>query len=231
MDAENSSLPPQTAYGSKPRYAELIAIIVLGGLHVATELAVSLAAARVFNAVATIAVLAYVVWRASRTKNVFQVWGVRLDNFLSALRDQLIFALPAAVLLIACGIRFRFFPPPNTFWVAFLLYPVWGMAQQFVLQNFVVRNLKNLISSRCLRSLLAALLFGLVHVPRIPIVAMAVIAAFFLTMIYERRPNIWAVGCVHGMLGALVFYFVLGDDPGERILEFWGRLSHAASFG
>jgi hypothetical protein len=31
------------------------------------------------------------------------------------------------------------------------------------------------------------------------------------------------VGCVHGLLGALAFYILLGEDPGADMLKFLGR--------
>jgi len=41
----------------------------------------------------------------------------------------------------------------------------------------------------------------------------------FFTPIYRRFPNLWAVGLAHGLLGALAFYLVLGEDPGADILQ------------
>ncbi len=207
-------------YGSRPCYGELIAIIAAGGLHVAAEVAVSSTAARLFNVGVAIVFLSYVTWRASRTSQVVRIWGMQFGAFWPALKLQLVFGVPAMAILVAWGIHSNLFPPPRTFWLAVVLYPVWGIAQQFALQNLLARNLRTLVRPRVVRALLAAGLFGLAHVPLIPIVVLTLVGGFFLTWIYEHRPNLWAAGCVHGVLGAMAFYFVLGKDPGARLLQF-----------
>ena len=44
-------------------------------------------------------------------------------------------------------------------------------------------------------------------------------AGFFFTLIYRRHPNLWAVGILHGFLGALAYYLVLGEDPGGMVIN------------
>lgn len=204
---------------SRPCYGELIAIIVAGGLHIVAEVAVSTTSARLFNLGVAIAFLIYIVWRAGSSRHVLHIWGMQWTNFWPALKLQLAFGLPAVAFLVAYGIYSNSFPPPQTFWLAVILYPVWGIAQQFALQNLLARNLQTFVRPRAVRALLAAGLFGLAHMPLIPIVVLTFFGGFFLTWIYERRPNLWAAGCVHGVLGAMAFYFVLGKDPGARVWE------------
>ena len=206
-------------YETRPCYGELIAIVVAGGLHVAAEVTVSSTAARVFNVGVAIAFLFYVTWRAGSTRHMVHIWGMQFANFWPSLKFQLMFGLPAMALLVAYGIYSNSFPPPRTFWLAVILYPVWGIVQQFALQNLLVRNLRTVVRPRVARALLAAGFFGLAHVPLIPIVVLTFVGGFFLTWIYEHRPNLWAAGCVHGVLGAMAFYFVLGKDPGARLWE------------
>jgi uncharacterized protein len=207
-------------YESQPCYGELIAIISAGGLHVVAEVAVSTFAARLFNVGMAIGSLIYIIWRASRARYVLRVWGMQLTNFWPALKLQLAFGIPAMAFLVAYGIYSDSFPPPHTFWLAVILYPVWGIAQQFALQNLLARNLQIFVRPHPIRALLAAGLFALAHVPLMPIVMLTLVGGFFLTWIYTRRPNLWAVGSVHGVLGAMAFYFVLGKDPGGRIWEY-----------
>jgi membrane protease YdiL (CAAX protease family) len=205
---------------SRPCFGELIAIVLAGGLHIAAEVTMSTTAARVFNLGVASAFLIYIIWRACSARHVLRIWGMQLTNFWPALKLQLVFAIPAMAFLIAFGIYSNSFPPPRTFWLAVILYPVWGIAQQFALQNLLARNLQTLVRPRMVRALLAAGLFGLAHVPLIPIVVLTFVGGFFLTWIYENRPNLWAAGCIHGVLGAMAFYFVLGKDPGARLWEY-----------
>jgi membrane protease YdiL (CAAX protease family) len=44
-------------------------------------------------------------------------------------------------------------------------------------------------------------------------------AGIVFTRIFEARPNLWAVGIAHGLLGALAYYIVMGVDPGAQMLS------------
>lgn len=180
----------------------------------------SLAAARVFNALAAAAIAIYVVWRACVSKHAIRVWGLRRDNFWRSLRAQLCFAVPAAAALYGVGLFLGSVPLPVTFWLTLALYPLWGIAQQFALQNMIVNNLRALISHDVARAFVAALLFGLSHYPRALLVLLSFAAGFCFTLIYQRHRNLWAVGCVHGLLGAMAYYVVLQEDPGAKILDY-----------
>src|SRR5690242_2994017 len=96
---ESNSLETEQFKPEKPCYPELAAILMAGAGHVITELAVSHAAAQVYNGAVVIGFGVYLAIRASRGRDVFRVWGMRRDNFLPALRAQLAFALPAGVVV------------------------------------------------------------------------------------------------------------------------------------
>lgn len=203
----------------RPCYGELLAVICIGAGHVIVELAISLDAARIYNTVALSLGAAYLVWRAATTKGLLRQWGLRADNFRNALRCHSLFLAAATAGLVAWGAFSGRLVLSHTAWVVLLLYPFFGVAQQFILQNLIASNLSGLIRQPLLCAFVAALLFGLSHLPRTSLVIFAFIAGFFLTLGYRRQPNLWAVGMIHGYLAALLFYFVLGKDPGARILE------------
>lgn len=215
----STAAQPSNDYADRPCYPELIAIIIAGALHVASEVVLSLSVARIYNALASLCFLIYVGWRATHTKGVFTVWGMRRDNFGAALRAQLGVAAPAVLFFVGLGIVWGSFPLPKTFWLTLALYPVWGIAQQFALQNFIARNLRGFLSHPVAIAGAAAILFAASHSPRSALVVLALFAGFLFTLLYQRFPNVWAVGVVHGMIGALVFYIVLGEDPGAEILS------------
>jgi membrane protease YdiL (CAAX protease family) len=208
---------------SQPRLSELLAIVAIGVAHVCIELVASVDATRVYNVAAGIAVIAYLIWRATTTNSILRVWGMRRDNFWPALRVQLIFGVPAAACLILLGLVNRTVPLPRSFWLVCALYPLFGVAQQFVLQNLLARNLTKLVPHRMLLAFVSALLFSLSHFPRLSLSVLALIGGFFLTLIYRRHPNLWAAGIVHGILAGLAFYVVLQEDPGARIIQFLMR--------
>lgn len=207
-------------YTRHPCYLELVAIIAVGALHVIMKLAHLQTAIRIYTGVVISGFLIYTVWRRIRTKKVFRTWGMRMDNFWSALRAQLIFGVPAAMFVYCFGLLGGSAPLPETFWFILVLYFLWGITQQFAVQNLVAKNLRSLLPQPMFHALVVALLFSVSHFPCVPLMVLVLVAGFFFTLIYQRNPNLWAVGIVHGVLGAMSYYLVLKEEPGLPILQF-----------
>ncbi len=100
-----------------------------------------------------------------------------------------------------------------------LLYPAWGLLQQFLLQALLARNLDLLLPSRRAAVLLASFLFAGVHLPDFLLAGATLLLALLFVPIYLRYRNLYPLGVVHGVLGALAYYWVLGRDPWMEILE------------
>lgn len=194
------------------RYDELALIIVLGALQPATELLFGTRIAALYNVAAALVVVAWIAFRLAREKALVHAWGLRRDNFVSSLKIHGAFAFLAAEALYAWGWLHDRTPLPSSFWFLLFLYPVWGFAQQFALQNFVARNLTGLCPNVFMRSLATAALFSLAHAPSMDLMILAFVAGFFFTLLYHRSPNLFAIGIAHGIVGALVFYLVLDQN-------------------
>ena len=212
--------PDSDGYLDGPCYPELIAVVVVGALHVATEILTSDSIARLYNAVVSFVFLGYLAWRVRRSKSAFKAWGMRTDNFWPALRAQLVFGAVGAVALLSFGVATGALVLPLTFWLTVGLYPIWGVAQQFALQSLIGRNLRGVLSRPVPVALVASALFAAAHYPRIELVILTGVGGVFFTLIYLRIPNLWAVGIVHGILGSLAVYIILKEDPGAAIWAF-----------
>jgi membrane protease YdiL (CAAX protease family) len=97
-----------------------------------------------------------------------------------------------------------------------ILYPLWGIIQQFLVIGLVAGNLKDLKQrklSDLLIILLTALLFGVLHYPFYWLMFGTFVLALFYGYIYLRSRNVYVMGIFHGWLGALFFYTVVGRDP------------------
>ena len=214
-------------------YPELFLIILTGVLHVSVELAWGAGMEtshpgrpeQLYNLLAVGLWGVYALWRAVRTPGLAHRWGFRRDNFLPALRACLVFVIPAAAaMIVAASLTGRLALPP-TFWVVLLLYPLYGIAQQFALQALITRNLRALVRPRAPRVVVVAALFGAAHVPDGPLIGLTLLTGLVFTWIYESHPNLWAVGIAHGLLGALAYYLVLGRDPAADLLRTVGQLT------
>ena len=94
-----------------------------------------------------------------------------------------------------------------------MIYPLWGGAQQFALQNFIGANVAQFLRSELAVAAVTGLLFGLSHVPRWDLTLLTLTSGVAFTWIYRRFPNLWAVALAHGVLGTLAIHFVAGEDP------------------
>lgn len=206
---------------------ELILVILTAVGHVALELATSgmKGAAEslnrpqhVYNLAAVAAWSIWLIIKFRRTPGLAARVGFRRGGFWPAMRDGGLFALLAAVPLILFGVHASRFPLPGTFWLLFCIYPLWGLAQQFALQTLITRNLRRWIQTPWQRVLAVTLLFSAAHFPNYWLMALTACAGVAFTWIYERHENLWAVGLIHGWLGAAAYYLVLGHDAGRDLL-------------
>ena len=207
--------PPE--YTQRPCYPELVAIVCAGLLHVVAEIALSELAARTFNIFVSVCFLIYLIWRARTSSGAVQAWGMRRGNFCPALRAQLSFGAVGAVAIVVFGLATDSLNLPWSFWMTVALYPVWGIAQQFALQNLIARNLTAVLSHPVAIAGASAVVFSAAHYPRADLMVLTLISGFFFTLIYRRVPNLWAVGIVHGLLGSLAVYVILHEDPGDTL--------------
>ncbi|MDH3732767.1 MAG: CPBP family glutamic-type intramembrane protease [Gemmatimonadota bacterium] len=198
---------------------ELIAVVAAGALHVGAELWFSEAVALWVSAALSAGFLIYLVARVRRHSGMLRAWGMRWDNFGEAIGPHLIFAAVGSAIVLWIGYVVGTISFPRTFWLTLLLYPIWGTAQQFALQNLLARNVYAFTSNMLVVSVVASILFGASHYPRLWLVALTAGAGFPFTIMYRRFPNLWAVGIAHGILGSLAVYSVLGEDPGAAILS------------
>lgn len=202
-------------------HRELLLIGTLAVLQPITELILGATAAHYYNYIALCVGLAYVLRSAKRNPSLWKAWGIRTDNFRSAILPHLALAACGAIFLYVYGTMLGNTPLPLSFFIILPLYVAWGFAQQFALQNLVIRNAALWIPSITLRATIIALLFGTVHLPSMPLAVLAAAFGFCITLVYNARPNMFAAGIAHGIVGSLVFYVILGKDQWQVILRYF----------
>jgi membrane protease YdiL (CAAX protease family) len=145
-------------------------------------------------------------------KQVLKTYGIRTYNLKAATRMSAAFFVPAAIAILAI-FPFTDNPkPPPYFYFTILLYPLWGLAQQFMFQSFFhTRLLKLGVAPWSI--FICALIFTFVHLNSEKLLIFAFIGGLFFSYSFYRCPNILPLGFVHGILGAMVYYLLLGKDP------------------
>lgn len=113
--------------------------------------------------------------------------------------------------------------PPHL-WILLILYPIWGIIQQFLVQGLVVRNLSltKLGSRPILIVVLGATLFGLVHAPNILFMLATFCLGLLFVPLYLHFRNLLPLGLFHGWLGSLFYLWVLGHDPWHNLVNTLG---------
>ncbi|MDQ3010875.1 MAG: CPBP family intramembrane metalloprotease [Acidobacteriota bacterium] len=137
--------------------------------------------------------------------------GFTLLNFGRALK---LVAPPTILVCIACAALGYFtdsFHLTSHFWTNLLFLPVWGLTQQYVLQGFIYRRIRFvLMDDTTLPSkqgrrvnfaiLATAAIFALAHAPNLMLMFLTLLGALLWSWIYERAPNLWALGLSHAVI-------------------------------
>lgn len=168
-----------------------------------------------FIAGACLAWATFIGARAWQDRSALRDWGFRLDNILpaSAIPAALLFgvALAFAAFAHAQG-NFRF---PKHVVSLFVLFPIWGVVQQFLMLAIVAGNLnriERLGHRRAIVVAITALIFGLLHAYDLRLAGATFVFECAIAPLYLRRRNLWPLGILHGWLGALFYLWVLGRD-------------------
>jgi membrane protease YdiL (CAAX protease family) len=180
-----------------------------------------------FVAIAIISWIAYIIYRSKKQPDILKYWGFRIDNFKTVLGKVLPFGLLAVITFFGVGF---YKGTLNISWhiiPILILYPIWGVIQQFLLIALTAGNMQDLNGQKLNKGiiiLLAALLFATVHYPFIWLMIATFILAIFYGWIYLKERNLYVLGLFHGWLGGIFYYTVLERDP---FLEMFGKLIHS----
>ena len=194
---------------------ELGLVLATGAFHVVFE-NVLYAKAYYLPAAGLFWVL-YVLGRVRRDPACLRVWGFRRDNLSGAFVPAAGMALLGILLLLPVG-RYLGHPVWNAhIWLTLAAYPVWALAQQFLLNAMLVRNLRSYLGPVA-TVFTAALLFALAHAPDLAVMALSFAGGIMWTALYLYRPNLWVLTGLHSLLGTLTYHMVLGRDPWVPLL-------------
>lgn len=131
--------------------------------------------------------------------------GLRLDNFWVSARDVgAVTALGAVILVVIALLVDNPIDLGADRLLALLLYPFWGLAQQFAMCSFTYRRVRESVGSPRLSAALTAALFASAHLPNWPLTAMTLLGGYVWCRLFERTPNILTLAISHGWLAVLL---------------------------
>ncbi len=204
------------------RKLEVAAVLAAGlGFLVLPKPPAAVAPLAGFIVVTMAAAGAWLVWRVRREPALIARWG--LDPTVGRgplLRVLLplgaVAVVGSAAVAVAAG-RSLLVP---YLWLSLLVYPVWGLVQQWLVQALVVDNLRVLTGlSRGAACVLGGVGFGLLHVEHpLLVLATAGLGAVYV-LLFQRWRNLWPLGVAHGWLGSVFYPWVLGRNPLAELIE------------
>jgi uncharacterized protein len=104
------------------------------------------------------------------------------------------------------------------FWMVLAVYPMWGLAQQFVFQGFFHENLIRL-GAGWWSVPLTAVVFTAVHFPSVRLMGFAAAGGLIFSALYRHYRNIIPLGIAHGLCGAIIYHLIFQRDLVERFLS------------
>lgn len=167
---------------------------------------------------------AYILYRNKSEPLSFQCWGFRWDTAGKTWRMLFPFAAGSIILFVVIGLIQDSIQVTWHILPIMLLYPVWGIVQQFLVIALVAGNLQDMQNRRLKSSVIVmvtALLFGLIHYPYLWLMIGTFVLALLYGYVYLKVRNLYVLGLFHGWLGGLFFYTVVDRDP---FLEVFGSL-------
>jgi hypothetical protein len=133
--------------------------------------------------------------------------GLRLDNFWASAREVGIAALVGAVAIAAVGLATGAGPVLRRSMLdSFLLYPIWGLVQQYAMQSFTYRRLYQGLGRPAGSAAITALLFASVHWPNWPLALLTLVGGYVWCRLFQRHPNLFTLALSHGWLAVLLRY-------------------------
>jgi membrane protease YdiL (CAAX protease family) len=201
--------------GVRGRGFELAAVLVTGVGFVIVGLSF------LYIGAASLFWVSYVLARFRWDNDVFSRWGFRRAGFREAAK----LSLPFAALTAAFSITYALVsgdPVLNAhFPLLLVLYPPWGVVQQFLVVALVAENLVAVGRGRISEPaavVLTACGFAAIHIHDYRLVGATFLLGLVTTWVYFRTKNVWAPGILHGWFATLIYYLVLGEDPWAQLV-------------
>lgn len=162
-------------------------------------------------------IIGYLIYEMAFGQRRPRDFGLRGDNLPAAIKlNALVFGPPMLASFIYAAAKGV--PNPLHFLYALLLYPLWGLIQQFAFCGILLGNLKRLGAGWWSVPVMA-LAFCLVHYPSTFLMQLTGIGGLLIGAVYYRVANVWPVAIVHGVFGAFAYYVYRDKDPFSRLLD------------
>lgn len=147
------------------------------------------------------------IYSHHRRGESFRDIGFRLDTFAKASLLIIPFALSGAVAIAIASAHIDGARVPSMLTAVdrAAQFVVLGIVQQYLLVGFFFNRIRA-VSKPVLAVILTSLIFAVLHLPNLFLASVTLLAGAVSCFVYQRAPNLWANGIVHGLLACLLYY-------------------------
>ena len=126
-------------------------------------------------------------------------------DLAASAREVGLATLLGAIIVVAIGLFVGHAPESRPGIVrAILLYPFWGLAQQYAMQSFTFRRLRGATGAVLAAAALTGILFGVAHWPNLALALVTAVGGFFWCLLFHRNPNLLTLAISHGWLAVVL---------------------------
>ena len=159
--------------------------------------------------------LAYILYRVKSNKETLIRWGFKKEHF----KQSMLYLVPLVFITGMASVLYSSMNESLSFsWyfiLSLLLYPLWGLIQQFMMLGIISQNLASATEGNMNRYLiifLVSALFSMVHYPSFFLMIFTFFLEVVFATVYLKWRNLWAIGIAHGWIGTFILYYVLGRN-------------------
>jgi uncharacterized protein len=168
--------------------------------------------------------ISYVVYLAATYKSRLISLGFTKEGFKKSFARLLPVATICLLLFLGVGVANNSMLFNLNIIFVLLLYPVWGVIQQFLMMALFAGNLYELTEGKWPKAAIlgaTAIVFSMVHLPSGVLTGGTFVLALVYTdhYLYRQHRNLWVLGIYHGWLGCFFYYWVLQRDAWIEIIK------------
>ncbi len=159
--------------------------------------------------------LIYILIRISSDKNILKYWGFKKQHF----KESALFLVPSVGLCLLGSSLYGYLWNNQTYSLymlpVFILYPLWGTIQQFLMLGIISKGLRNLLpkkSNKYIVTFIVSFIFSLIHYPSLFLMGAAFFMEVLFISVYFKWRNLWSIGIAHGWMALFLIHFILKRD-------------------
>jgi uncharacterized protein len=168
--------------------------------------------------------LGYIYYRVKSNRDTLKHWGFKKEYF----KQTLLYLAPLVFIASVVSVLYGLFNKSLSFsWyfiLVLILYPLWGIIQQFMMLGIISHNLVTITGGKMNRYLiifLVSTLFSLIHYPSFFLMIFTFFLEVVFITVYLKWRNLWAIGIAHGWIATFILYYVLDRNLWSELFSMF----------